>query len=113
MLPTVPYSPALNECIEGYFGIVKLHHCLGDSDTEECDTYFVPKIKDNWERISSQYFTCNESMSLYAEWKERLYKCIQGHPLVSGHVHIEPIERQRNELVNILVYRQNAQTDKE
>ena len=113
VLPTVPYSPALNECIEGYFGIVKLHHCIGDSDTEECETYFVPKIKDNWERISNQYFTCDTSMSLYSEWKERLYKCIQGHPLVSGHVHIEPIEKHINELLNIPVFRQNAQINNE
>ena len=107
VIPTVPYSPALNEVVEGYFGYIKLAHLeyySDDWDQQEpsCDEKI---IRETWEKISTQKFDDSISNSLYAEWKARMAKCVEGVPLVSGHIDTEEYKKDAHRLLNVKVFR--------
>lgn len=85
LLPIVPYSPALNGVVEGYFGFQKMNHI--NEFNEQNPFELTKKIKLKWEQISDTRFTAGKSEALYAEWKTRLSQCGRGLPLTTGHVH--------------------------
>ena len=85
LLPIVPYSPCLNEVAEGYFGLIKSNTIfIGDVGKDHVKR---KQIEDNWKITSDQRFDENQSISLYAEWMDRLEICKEGLPIYSGHVH--------------------------
>lgn len=107
VIPTVPYSPALNEVVEGYFGYIKLAHFeyySDESDQQEpsCDE---KRIRETWEKISTQKFDDKISNSLYAEWKARMASCVEGSPLVSGHINTDAYENDAKRLLYVKVFR--------
>lgn len=112
LIPTVPYSPALNGVVEGYFGFIKLAHLEFYSDTcsnePTCDEM---EIRETWERISTLKFNDEIANSLYAEWKARMALCIQGIPLVSGHIKINGFEKDAERLLSVKVFRHYREVD--
>lgn len=104
VIPTVPYSPALNGVVEGYFGYVKLGHCefYSFNDLPLCDEI---SIKETWTKISNTKFNDKILNTLYAEWRARMAKCVEGIPLVSGHIKINGFENDADRLLNVKVFR--------
>ena len=49
--------------------------------------------------------------SLYAEWKARMALCIQGIPLVSGHIKINGFEKDAERLLSVKVFRHYREVD--
>lgn len=84
LIPTVPYSPSLNGVVEGYFGFVKLHNIFTKGQCGEVEV--KNEIMDNWIGISNNEFSIDISNSLYYEWRLRMKHCINGEPILSGHV---------------------------
>lgn len=85
LIPIVPYSPALNGVVEGYFGFIKLKDIQAKGDTELALRCF---IEESWKKISNEKFTVEIAQNLYREWVSRLKECIAGKPLVSEHIKI-------------------------
>lgn len=104
VIPTVPYSPALNGVVEGYFGYVKLGHCEFYSFNER-PIYDEIAIKETWTNISNMKFNDKKANTLYAEWKARMARCVEGIPLVSGHISIDGFENDADRLLNVNVFR--------
>ena len=87
LLPTVQYSPSLNEPVEGYFGIVKENSYI-NSDNKS-DASILYSIKHIWKLISDDNFDVETSENLYIEWIQRLQICKHGEPIYSGHLPID------------------------
>lgn len=62
-------------------------------------------IRETWEKISTQKFDDSISNSLYAEWKAPMAKCVDGLPLVSGHINANEYEKDAQRLLNVKVFR--------
>ena len=110
VIPTVPYSPALNGVVEGYFGFVKFKHVeLFDKESSEatCDEEL---IRERWKMISDQEFTNKITKSLYCEWKARMADCVMGIPLISGHINIDRFLNDAKRLTSAPVYRSYNET---
>lgn len=111
VLPNVPYSPALNGVVEGYFGFIKMKHTeiFSDESIEQplCDDQH---IRENWIRISDSEFTTKISKALYSEWKARLAQTIMGIPMVSGHIDSSLHINSTHRLTSINVFRNHRET---
>ena len=86
-IPTVPYSPQLNEPVECFFGIMKGKMASQiwtfQSETESPLT----TLKKKWADIYKNNITPALTESLYANWLERLNLAMQCVPMTSQHVH--------------------------
>lgn len=111
ILPNVPYSPALNGVVEGYFGFIKMKHTeiFSEESIEQplCDDQH---IRENWIRISDSEFTTKISKALYSEWKARLAQTIMGIPMVSGHIDSSLHINRTHRLTSVKVYRNHRET---
>lgn len=111
VLPDVPYSPALNGVVEGYFGFVKMKHTEVFSDeayeTAFCDDQF---IRESWINISDSLFTVEKTKSLYAEWKARLAECVMGIPMVPHHIEVSIHQTSVRRLKSVPVFRNHKET---
>lgn len=111
LIPTVQYSPALNGVAEGYFGYVKLRHIdFSEQDMEDLFDCDEQKIQEKWSFISDNEFTNKISKKLYCEWKARMAQCVQGIPLVSGHIKIDRFEKDAKRLTTVPVFRNHKET---
>lgn len=111
VIPTVPYSPALNGVVEGYFGYVKFKHVDSPQDNFDdplkCDEQI---IHEKWAAISDKDFTTKTTKKLYCQWKAHLAQCVQGLPLVSGHINASQYEKDAKRFKTIKVYRNHKET---
>ncbi|KAK8886223.1 hypothetical protein M9Y10_041682 [Tritrichomonas musculus] len=111
VLPDVPYSPALNGVVEGYFGFVKMKHTEVFSDEAYenafCDDQF---IRESWINISDSLFTVEKTKSLYAEWKARLAECVMGIPMVPHHIEASIHQTSVRRLKSVPVFRNHKET---
>lgn len=111
LIPTVQYSPALNGVAEGYFGYVKLRHIdFFEQDMEDLFDSDEQKIQEKWSLISDNEFTNKISKKLYCEWKARMAQCVQGIPLVSGHIKIDRFEKDAKRLTTVPVFKNHKET---
>ena len=101
LIPTVAYSPALNGIAEGYFGFIKLKNILNRGATGE--TEVKNAIMQNWENISNELFTVEETHSLYYEWKLRMKHCLKGEPIISGHISEDDFKVNLDHLTNVTI----------
>ena len=111
VIPTVPYSPALNGVVEGYFGFVKTKHLEYSEEELEvqphCD---VQMIHEKWTQVSDECFTNKITKQLYCEWKARMAQCVEGIPLVSGHIKIDRFINESKRLTTVPVFRNHKET---
>lgn len=84
VLPTVPYSPCLNEVAEGYFGLIKTNNIMTAGDLGE----FAKRcaIEANWIQTTNVTFDESTTISLLKEWKARMQMCKNGEPIFSNHI---------------------------
>lgn len=54
LLPIVPYSPCLNECVEGYFGLTKTKNIMSSGELGEVS--LKCEIKNNWIKTTKKHF---------------------------------------------------------
>ena len=103
LIPIVPYSPALNGVVEGYFGFIKLKNIQSDGDNELVQRKF---IEESWKKLSNEKFTVEIAQNLYKEWLTRMKECKAGKPLVSGHITVST-GINVSDLINLTVNRVN------
>ena len=83
LLPIVPYSPCLNECVEGYFGLSKSKNIMTSIQNGEIASKC--EIETNWMFINNNYIDDSKTVSLFKEWKSRMETCKEGKPILSNH----------------------------
>ena len=102
-IPTVPYSPQLNEVVEAYFGFQKKEMANYITTTVIYDDELETSIKERWAR-TEQKFTPKISERYYAKWLNILEDCKNGIPLSSRSM--ECTDQYLNNLRNnVLTYR--------
>ena len=84
-LPTVPYSPHLNEVVEAYFGFQKKEMANYITDAVIFDESLENEIKKKWE-LAEKKFTPKISERYFAKWIAILHDCKNGIPLTSKSV---------------------------
>lgn len=91
LIPIVQYSPSLNEVVESYFGLVKKKstEILSFNDLNNAEL----EIEERWKYNSSKGFTIKKSEKFYFAWIARLNACIEGEPMLSGHINPSYEER--------------------
>lgn len=110
LIPIVQYSPALNEVIEGYFGLVKTHIFI--DSTKEGENLLKDSIEKQWEQSTMEFFDDKKSEKLYIEWRTRMQQCKNGEPLHSGHVSSNnQFNSEIQKLTNVLVDRLITQVE--
>ena len=84
LLPIVPYSPCLNEVIEGYFGLIKCNNYLttGYSSIISIES----AVEFNWKIVTHQLCDDKESVQLLSDWFNRLEYCKTGVPIYPKHI---------------------------
>ncbi|OHT13618.1 hypothetical protein TRFO_43303 [Tritrichomonas foetus] len=105
VLPIVPYSPALNSVVEGYFGIMKGNQINSSYQEQHEKHLFVYQIEKQWNKTTKLLFTIEKQEKLYAEWLTRLHACIQGKPLFTGHVNRDTTDSYLEKLRSFKTYR--------
>ena len=102
-LPTVPYSPHLNEVVEAYFGFQKTEMANFETNALFLDDSLEQEIKERWSMAENK-FTPKISERFYAKWISILEMCKKGFPLTSQSIHCDAqyLTSLRN---NVLTYR--------
>lgn len=101
VIPTVPFSPCLNEVVEGYFGLVKSNNMLHCSGKKEI--FIRASIEKSWKVTTNHIFDDMVSVSLLSEWKNRMKICMEGKPIYSSHISLCQFDAKDNLFKNLEV----------
>ena len=88
-LPTIQYSPQLNEPAECLFGFCKYKCQLANIGINTMKRKIQIASMNNWENAVKQY-DARRSAIYYAVWKIILKRCVNGLPLKADHIHRVP-----------------------
>ena len=80
----MPYSPCLNEVIEGYFGLIKSNNYLTTGYSSIISNKSA--IEFNWNILTHQLFDDKVSVQLLSDWFNRLEYCKTGVPIYPKHI---------------------------
>ncbi len=83
-VPTVPYSPQLNEPVENYFGLQKREMANVRPQTVIMSPELEHEIKAAWAKANIK-FTAEKSAKLYGQSIVHLRDCADGQPLHNNH----------------------------
>ena len=86
-LPTIQYSPQLNEVAECLFGCSKAKVKPAQFPHTVMKRKVTKTAITNWINAVAQ-FDAQVSMKYYAVWRNIVKSCLSGKPLGSDHVHV-------------------------
>ena len=87
-LPTVPYSPQLNDVVESYFGFQKKEMANFQTPYSLLTKELTILIKKRWSEAELN-FTPKISERFYSKWIATLRECKDGIPLSSKRIYVE------------------------